>query len=65
MIQWDFAQFLMYGRISKSSVMLGVPSMALGFFLGNRLDMVSVSVLECSVILGFFLEGYCAGKQFS
>ena len=37
--------------------------MDLGFFLRNRLDMVSVSVLECSVILGFFLEGHCAGKK--
>ena len=49
--------------IHKSSAMLGVPSMDLGFFLGNRLGMVSVSVLECSVILGFFLEGRCAGNN--
>ena len=45
--------------------MLGVPSIALGFFLGNCLDMVSVLVLEFSVILGFFLGGHCARKQYS
>jgi len=38
-------------------------SMALGFFLCNRLDIVSVLVLERSVILGFFLGGHCAGKN--
>ena len=37
--------------------------MALGFFLCNRLDMVSVLVLERSVILGFFLGGHCGRKN--
>ena len=63
MIRWDFVHFLMCRRIGKSSAMLGVPSMDLGFFLGNRLDMVSVSVLTSSVILGFCFEGHCAEKK--
>jgi len=42
---------------------VGVPSIVLGFFLGNRLDMVSVLVLACSVILGSFLGDTALGNN--
>ena len=49
-------------RIFKSLAMLGLPSIGLGFFPGNRLDMVFVSVLACSDILGIFLGRHCSEK---
>ena len=57
-----FCTILDVRKNPQKLAMLRLPSIGLGFFLGNCLNIMSILVLECSIILGIFLEGHCAEK---